>query len=404
MNEITPFRGYRFDAVAAGDLNMTVAPPWDVITDARQKELEESGPFNIIHLMARDRDPETVRKLFESWRHNGVVRREASPGFYPVRHAFEWRGETCERTGFFALVRLKDFAEGAIIPHEVIFEKYRDNRYLLTAACRANFEPVFMLYRDPSGVVEKELARVERPLFSGTMGRDTFSLGIADDPETAKKVTDFFAGEKLFIADGHHRYQAGLRFFKEHPADVNSRILVYLVNLSSPGLMILPTHRYVATARNNESTETALRKVFDVTPAGSADDLFSLMAAGTSHCFGVYDGVRYLLLTLKREEEVFRSIGGSDSRNLKLLDVVILHRFIFPGIFGLGEEKFFFDADPDHLIRTRDAEGKGIVFFLNPVRKEEFTAITLQREIMPQKSTYFYPKVPSGLLIHRFSE
>ncbi len=396
MAEVRPFRGFRYaEGVAVDDV---VAPPWDVISPQRQKELAGRSVYNVTHLEAQDVVPEESARLFASWVRDGVLAQDTSPSFYLLRHRFTLNGRREERTGFFGLVRMEPFEKRVVIPHERVFERFRDNRQRLIAATGAYFSPVFLLCRDPDGLISRASSAAE-PVASGRLDGDELELGRICDPAAVASLSGLCAGQPLIIADGHHRYQASLNACDAGEGD--PWCLVYVADLLSPSLRILPTHRFIRQDVRLPEAVDRLKEVFEVT--GYDDQrvfLRDVLGAGR-HVFGARscEGMWRLWL---RSEDALRSLVGDRHPAVARLDSVILHDVILERMLGVREGQFIFGQDPEDLFRLNDEAGSGAVFLLNAVSPEDFADVVMSGEVMPQKSTYFYPKVPSGLVFHRF--
>jgi uncharacterized protein (DUF1015 family) len=402
MIDIEPFAAYTYNHTVVKDINKVVAPPWDVIDEKERAELFSRSPWNIINLISKDASAEKVKGLFTHWIKEDILTREPARSFYYMKHFFRTAEDKMERKGFFAVVRLQDFSEKNIIPHERVFQKYHENRYCLIQQCKANFSPVFMLYRDKEKKIEKIIDKSNKK-YSGEIKNESFDFGVIDNSGDITAIKNLLKNKKLFIADGHHRYQAALRYYKDNPSEENSYVLVFLVNIDSPHLVILPTHRYFPYPVALHEKMTEIKEFFTVEKTPDTESMFALMYENEKqHSFGVYDGKDFLVLTLKDEDRIIRYLPGGHSARWQKLDSVILHEFLLDRLLKVGEGEFLFSPSADYLMDEYKNKKEGVIFFLNPTRKDQFINICSNGEVMPQKSTYFYPKVPSGLLIHKF--
>jgi uncharacterized protein (DUF1015 family) len=407
MANIRPFPGLLYNRNLTGDLRTVLAPPWDVIDENLRQDLARRSAYNIIRLIARDADPQEVKKTFEKWRSDGILVPDKKTCFYYLKHTFLHQGKQLIRQGILALLELEDFSTGNIVPHENIFPEHRDNRYRLIEQCRANFSPVFMLYQDADRTME-EIGQGLKECPGTEFNGDTLRFAGISEEKTVQKITSFFRGRKLFIADGHHRYQAALDFYKNNPVPKNRYVLVYLADLHAPELVICPTHRYVPADVRFEERKQALAEFFEIERVASQAEMFRRMVntGGSLTRFGVYGQPGFFVLTLKNQDSIRPFLPAGYSETYRFLDVVVLHRVVLEQVLGMKENasgaKIAYERNPENLIEKRRQAGKGLVFFLNPVPKEQFIAVVNKREVMPHKSTYFFPKVPSGLVIHRF--
>ncbi len=402
MVEIEPLKGYTYNLEKVGNISNVISPPWDVIDSEYEKKLKLLSPYNVINLISKNENPQEVFQKFNKWIKEKIVIEDESDCFYFMKHTFLVDNKQMERNGVFALLKLETFEKGNIIPHERIFEKYKVNRYKLIEKCRANFSPVFMLYQDNNFIFENEIKKLNGEI-KGTINNEIFSFGKIKDKNKIEIIKNIFKDKKLIIADGHHRYNAALHFYLDNPTPSAGKVLVFLVNIESPDLLILPTHRYVIEDISFFKKKQLIEKFFEIQKVPSLFEMIKKMEQfQDSHCFGVYDNGEFFVLILK-EKEIIKKIAEKHSENWSELDTVILHEFIFPEIFEIKNNEFFFHISPEYLIKEREKRKKGIIFFLNPIKKEQFLKICFCGEVMPQKSTYFYPKVPSGLVIYKFN-
>jgi len=403
MVEINPFRGYTYNPEKVNDISKTIAPPWDVIDAEGEKYLKSLSGWNVINLISAGADPSKARDTFEEWIAGAVLVRDAQESFYFSRHTFRWMGREFTRQGIFALLRLQDFSSGNVIPHEKVFEKYHTNRYRLIEKCRANFSPVFMLYRDASRVIDG-IIDSSAPEVEGRMGNeDRVDFGRIGGAAEINLIKDLLTPGKLIIADGHHRYQGALQYYRDNPGASNSFVLVFLVNIESPELLILPTHRYVRANLSFLEKKTGFEKYFDIKKMRSAKEMFSGMQCDEeTRIFGVYEKDGFYTITVKDKEEVRKHMPEGFSEQWQMLDTVILHNLVFAELFNTAAPDLFFHQSADYLLNEYRKMNSGVIFFLNPVSKKQFADICFSGELMPQKTTYFYPKVPTGLVINKF--
>ncbi len=403
MVEIRPFRGYTYNLKKVEGISSVIAPPWDVVDADGEKSLRALSDRNVINLISSGADPSHVRDTFEKWIADEVLVRDEKESFYFGSHRFEWMGKAFERKGVFALLRLQDFSSENVIPHEKVFEKYHTNRYKLIEKCRANFSPIFMLYRDKSraidGIIDGASVSVE-----GSMGGgDEIGFGRIAGGDEIKQIKDLLSSGKLIIADGHHRYQGALQYYKDNPGAENAFVMVFLVNVESPELLILPTHRYIRSGVSFLDNMTSFEKYFGVEKIPSLDAMaFAMRQDDKAKIFGVYEKGEFFALRLKDPEKIKKYMPEGLSMQWRMLDTVILHNFIFARMLNAENPELFFHQSPEYLMNEYRRTNSGVIFFLNPVSKKQFADICFSGELMPQKTTYFYPKVPTGLVINKF--
>jgi uncharacterized protein (DUF1015 family) len=438
MAEVIPLRALRYNPAVVEDLSHVVAPPYDVISPAAQERYYARHPYNVIRLiLARESDPEAPgesryqrsARAFAAWRAEGVLRRDAAPALYPYEQEFSTGARRLRRRGFLALVRLQDYGAKIIFPHERTFSRHKEDRLQLMRACRANLEAILGFYPGPRADME---AILERRMATDPAVRleDEEGVGhrlwVLDDPADVTALGAALVDRPIFIADGHHRYETALRFRDQEqaaetaPPELARRrlhhyVLIHLVHAEDPGLVILPTHRLIRQrpALAGDALRAALARHFAVEPfpvrsddpGGSVRQVLQRFArqAGIS-CALYAGGPEFLILTLTDAGVQDEFLQEGRSAAYAGLDVAVLHRQVIERLLGLSPE-----AQADDAIRyTRDeAEAVGAVrageahlaLFLNPPRAAQVEAVALAGERMPQKSTYFYPKVLSGLVI-----
>jgi uncharacterized protein (DUF1015 family) len=428
MAKIIPFRALRYSKKNPSQMAKVVAPPYDVITNQQKKELKAADPANVIRLIIGNpshathgpKDYQGAQKAFRDWRKRGILARDGERSIYIYRQSFKIDGKLYHRTGFIALSQLTPFGnkKGGILAHEHTLSGPKADRLKLMKATHANFSCIFSLYPDQKGV-GKMLALV-------TKGKPTYSVefpkGIQNqvwkvsDPEWIKTLQKKIGSATLFIADGHHRYETALAF-QEHCAQwakgpLGSKPFDYVqmmfVAMEDPGLVILPTHRMLPQ-RHISSPSLLLSRLsslgeiheYKKSLAGSAPWHWLAALGKKQPTLGLsFDGKK--LYALQFSKAVAKSPLLKDvSDAQKKLDVTLLHRMILEPFFGITKEKVeheisFTSKAEDAVARLRKGEFAA-TFFLNPTRIEQLREVALKQERMPQKSTYFYPKLVTGL-------
>ncbi len=427
MAKVVPFRGVRYNLAKIGDLAAVVTPPYDVIDSEAQKKYYEKHPFNMIRLELgyqfptdNELDNRYLRAArdYQAWLAEGILVQEAREAVYLYEQEFSVSGQIHRRTGFFARVQLENYESGKIRPHEETLAKPKVDRLALMHACRANFSPVFALYEEPELKLEEDFNQIKRrpPEIELTdeVG-EKHRVWVSTDPEFHKKITTSFTGRVLYIADGHHRYETALAFYEatkeKYPGA--AYILMYLVNTRDPGLVILPTHRIVHSLpeldlpllKGRLEQDFYVEKIPLPEPEAVPKILREQQQQGkTAFIMGTGEPAAYLLV-LKNRQKV-RALAPHMSAAWCSLDVAALHLLIFQELLGIGPEKI---SRQENLAYTRDEEEafntllkreSQLVFFLNPTRIEQVTAVAAAGDKMPQKSTYFYPKLLTGLVLN----
>ncbi|MFA5881014.1 MAG: DUF1015 domain-containing protein [Eubacteriales bacterium] len=432
MATIIPFRGIRYNA-AKVDINKVVTPPYDVIDAASQEHFYDINPYNVIRLELGKTVPEDndtnnrytrAAQYLKKWLASGVLAHDEKPSVYLYEQEFEARGEKKVRSGFIAGVQANDYSKGEVLPHEETLPKHKADRLNLMKATLANFSPIFGLYADPQHVIEKALdaAKGGQPDIEVTDSQGVINrLWVISDEETLRKVTGQMAGSKIFIADGHHRYETAVSFGREMAAQGQSGyeyLMVCLVNLYNEGLVVFPTHRVVNNVKNLNAAkllrELSADFIVEEMPKDISLHSFTdkLETKGRdSHCFGLYTkNEGFSLLSLKDENMLDSLHLEGRSAAWRRLDVSILHTLILEKLLGIGSRQ---RADESNLQYVRDEEtakqsvDKGtaqMVFFMNSTKVEEVTDIATGGEKMPQKSTFFFPKVITGMVMNDYQK
>ncbi len=445
MAEIKPFRGLRFNTEKIDRMENVVTPPYDVIDKESQQAFMEKNPCNMIQLdltkqagdeISDERYQDACNK-FNKWQEEKILIRDEAPTIYLYFIDYSLpSGEKFTRKGLVSLVGLTEFSEGVVKPHEKTFRAVTSDRLRLLDTCRAQFSQVFSLYSDKLSQVMTSLEKgsADPPLYSvedqdGCLHR----IWPVTDPDILAEVTIFFHDKSLYIADGHHRYTTALRFRKlmrdngeKVQADTPwNRIMMYLCPMEDPGLSVLPTHRLV-TLPDRESAEQITEKLtshFEVSEikAGSREMLtaeaLSRMAENKEGLttLGLYHPRedRCFLLTMKKN--AMDEIGRDMSAAIKELDVVVLSDLVLESLLGLDHkqceknELIRYYSDPDVALdvavkEAAAAEGERILFLMNNTPVYQVKKVADQNLVMPHKSTYFYPKILTGLLLNKFGD
>jgi uncharacterized protein (DUF1015 family) len=442
MAEIRPFRGIRYNQEAIGDLSLAVAPIYDVIDDAARDVFYNKHPYNVIRLILnrpkkndKDADQPYVRagEFLDRWLAQRILIQDPVPAMYLYRQRYLFESEYKECTGLVARVRVVDFSEGVVLPHEDIMVKPLEDRMKLLEHTRTNLSTVYTLYSDPAEKLKDPiLAETERfPLaqFQTADGVAHDVWGVTEEKFT-KKMVKFFEGRPLYIADGHHRYQTALEYSRSlrdsgeitDDDDPRNFLMMMIVEMENPGLSVLPVHRVVLKPEIRvEEMLKALEKWFDVAPVevprGARSGqvyhvLKQLSAAGASgHVYGLFlkDG-RFMLLSWKPGLGVEKEVAGDYSQAYKSLDVTVLHKVVIEKVLGIApdresvERNLTFAKDPMEAVRLVDSGAASLAIFINATPVEQVRRVADYGEKMPQKSTYFYPKPYSGVVMNRITE
>jgi uncharacterized protein (DUF1015 family) len=418
MAQLRAFSGVRYRAADGGsDGTPVIAPPYDVISPAQQQALLERDPHNIIRLELPQDEPgdddarnryTRAAELYREWLAAGVLCRDEEPCLYVYGQRYEVDGRRAQRLGLMGALKVEPYEAGVVLPHEQTFPKHKEDRFRLLSAARAQFSPIFGLYSAPECGVRGVLARhAAAPPAVTALDHEGVEhrLWPVADRAFAEWAAGVFAGRQVFIADGHHRYETAIRY-RDHrraetpdaPESAFDFVMTFLVEMEDPGLVLLPTHRLV---RGGLPEPEVLRAA--LTPFFAVEEGVSLVEADSlgHHQIGVVwpDGsVWHLTL---RDGSAVERLDKEHSAAWRDLDVVLLHRLIFQELLGLDEhESIVYARDPEEA-RTRVISGEFAAAFLLPFpRVDELKAVAGAGDRMPEKSTYFWPKAVSGLVIH----
>jgi uncharacterized protein (DUF1015 family) len=417
MADVQPLRALRYDPAVAGTLQALAAPPYDVI-DARQRaELAAQSPYNVVALDLPEApdggDPYAhAAELLERWQGQGAVVRDDEPALWALVQEYTAPdGRRLKRHGILARVRVEDYGPGRIRPHERTHPGPKEDRLRLTRATKANLSPIFSLYSDPAGAAWAAVtpATESAPWGEVTDGEGTVHrVWRAAGPEAIAAVHDALRGAELLIADGHHRYETARAYAEEVGGEGEHRyVLMCLVALEDEGLTVFPTHRLIrgTTPQTQEALANTLREAFDIEPI-ERDELRPPDGDGPL-AMGYIDAhfQRPFRLTLKEQAIADRALDGRPEA-YRRLDTAVLEALVLKGPVGLTED------DIAHLhglgYSRTDAEALDLVlsgeydaaFFLRPTPVEQVRAVAAAGVSMPPKSTYFFPKVPTGLLFN----
>ena len=436
MADIHPFRAFRYDPRQVSP-DQVVTQPYDKITPTLQDRYYAASPYNLVRIILgrrQETDNSTnnvysrAAGYFSAWRQQGILRQDSDPSIYLYSQRFTLPGSTreLERRGFIALGRIEDYSAGVVFRHEQTLAKPKADRLELLRATRAHFGQIFVVYED-SGQVESLLVTNADPDISVT---DEYGvvhrLWQVSDPDLINSVRTAMSDKKLIIADGHHRYETALAYRNERRAAASSSsvsgsgtspyefVMMTFINMNSPGLLILPTHRLVHSLASfsAENFRNSARAFFDIEEVDASLDAPRALAilresgrTGTSILAVTANRAFLLHHPNPNAPQVFAGLSVRQQD----LDVVQLHKCLLEKVLNLSEESirnqenisYVRDAG-EALSQVRGASGTGadIAFLMNPCRMAQVRDIAFAGEVMPQKSTDFYPKLLSGLTVY----
>jgi uncharacterized protein (DUF1015 family) len=403
--EIVPFHGLRYDETKVGSLAEVVCPPYDVISEEHREQLYQRSPYNFVRVEFGKPEPgddpvdnryTRAKRALDEWTESGVLRHDPSPAFYLYDHYFELAGQRLRRRGFFGALRLYQMGRGIVRPHEQTTAKDKTDRLRLLRITRVNSSPVLGLFEDPRGRVAEALAEwtahgPARFVAEARLGTERHMLWALDDRPITDKLQGLLTDARIYLADGHHRYEVGLEYLHDElegkridfPEDTPNYILTYLCPLDDPGLRILATHRIVRGAR--AALDEAIARSFDAAPidkGGLADTQPGIVR--------VRDGV-FTRLELKPDADLSELSEAWRSLPVAQAEAMLIE----PARRAGAEVRYEHDID-----RAIDLAREGVdAILLRAVDPPTLQKVADAWERLPAKTTYFYPKVPAGLVV-----
>ncbi|HTY13720.1 MAG TPA: DUF1015 domain-containing protein [Candidatus Omnitrophota bacterium] len=435
MAKIYPFKGILYNKKKVKKLNAVMSPPYDVISPEQQDNYYQISDYNMIKLILGKEFPGDTQynnkyvraaATFDGWMRHDILVRDPKPAIYVYEQKFSAAGKKWERIGFISLMRIEDGGRGRLFPHEETLMAPKMDRVELIRATQANFDCIFSLYQDPDNKIFKVLRKAMRkkPLIDvKDQDKAVNRLWRIDSRPLINKLMKEMKDKSVFIADGHHRFEAATRF-KNEMKERNTRfsedesynhVMMYFTPAEGKGLVVLPIHRLVTPIPHLEinSFEEELKQYFDIKlfayskrtePQVRKKALKELTRQADKHSFlmGLRDVPRYYLLTLKNEDIVDMMLEEGKPEAYKRLDVTILHSIVMKKILGLSqEEQISYAKNTDEAAEGIQKGPFQLVFFMNPTKVSDIIEIASKSEKMPQKSTFFYPKLLSGMVMNK---
>lgn len=433
MVEIAAFKGITYNKEKIQNIDDVMSPPYDIISEKMQQELYEKHANNFVQLILGKQFPDDnehnnrytrAKKLFDTWQKQSILQESQKNSIYPYTIQYSLNNKNVMMKGFFVLLKL-DPDYKMVKAHEKTLSKPKADRLNLMRACKAHLEPIQLLYIDKEDLITKKIEQTPSKTLFSVQGYDGFThtLSQIDNSSTISEIISQLHDEVLFIADGHHRYQTACNFAEEMKQKHNDKSadapynyqMVILVNIFDKGLSILPTHRLLKLP--NMPIETILKKleeyftIEEKTMNPSLKDydqkgktLIQDITTQTEYKFALYCKNKYYIVTLK-DKTVMNTFASDKSDTWKKLDVSVLHKIIIEHCLGINEQNL-----EDHVKYTRsDAEAIQLVdenifdmsILMNATKIEQLQKIAEAGEHMPQKSTYFLPKMLSGLVMYK---
>ena len=425
MNKIKAFKAVIYNPEKIEDFNLVVCPPYDVISPLAQEKYRERSVYNFIHvLLAKDLPADDKYRraaaIFRDWLKEDVLARQERPAIYFYSQQYVIRGEKKTRLGFISLLRLGDEKNSTVFGHENTHMEAKQDRFKLLKQVRANLSPIFVIFLDKKRIIQRIYQK-------HILGKEAF-IEVTDDektlhkiwrldtPEVLEAIEASMNNENMFIADGHHRYEVSCAYRDLMREKLGAQFsgdedfnycLSYFTNTDSRGLSISPIHRLFKLDKELDLNDFILKAkgYFDVDQVKDKIRFFFLLekAGCTEHLLGVYKDKKYFLLRLKNIKILDKLIADKP-KEYRTLDVAILNYLVLKNILNFDLENLpsvRYDPDPDEFIKEVDADPLKVAFFLNPVKIGQIINVALGGNKMPPKSTYFYPKVLSGLVINK---
>lgn len=429
MVDVRPFRGLRYSADRVRDLSLVLAPPYDVISAEERSRLLDQSPLNIVRVELPDGHYDGAASELEAWRASGVLVRDESPAFYLYEVRFRLGGEERARRSLAVALRLEPWESGQVLPHERTMSAPKEDRLRLLRATRTNISPIWALFRgEPASLTRAWEWADARPADGNCQLEDgtAHCLWVLDDAELVAALHADFAGQRLVIADGHHRYETALRYRDElaeaggvdsaHPARF---VMAHLVAESDPGLAILPTHRLVRGLGDIDQVELETEigrdwhgEYFPLWEDAPPEQLKALLEqlyakAETGRAVGLFgpDTSLFSVLIL-RNKELMEQRAPDRSQAWRDLEVALLDEGILKPLLEQAgvdrEDAVSYERDPYEALQSVLRGDHQLALFLNGTRADQVLAVAEAGDRMPEKSTYFYPKLPTGLVLREF--
>ena len=434
--EVKPFKAFRFDPNVVGDAGKCIAPPFDVIGPDLQQKLYGKSKYNIVRITkgkttASDNDNNNqytrAADYLNRWIKEGALKQDQDEAIYAYAQDFHLAGTALQRLSFIALARLEEFGK-TVRPHEQVFDEPMIDRLNLQRATATQFGLVSMLYEDQQKNADQIIENVARqnPLIDCASDQNIrhrlFAIAAKADIDTIVKM---MSDKSCIIADGHHRYMTGLTYSKENANPAAKYQMLSFTNICQEGVKLLATHRLISNLENFniEKSIASLKENFEITefPFDSPNTkleakqkMLAQMKAeynNNKNAFGIYCGNNTFYVAILIDKQAMDSIAPNYSDAWKGLDVSVLHKLILEKLLGIDEQKLakgqnleYVKDTPnaiDDSISRVDAGQKQVLFLMNPVKMQQLKIVTEAGERMPPKSTYFYPKTYTGLVINK---
>ena len=416
MVDIRPFKGIRYTEKAGNPENL-ITQPYDKIDDEMQKEYYQKSPYNYCRLILpmEENKYQVAQQRIKQWLKEDILAKETEPAVFVSRQEFTLDGKKYERTGLIAALRLYDYNENMVFPHEITYKAPKADRLNMLRTVQKDLEPVFLIYSD---LERKTLAFLQEVAKTKPIIQVTDPLQVkhtvwrVTDLQKIKQLQANLSSKTMVITDGHHRYESALAYRDEMRSKGNWTAdsafnfhMSYVVPVQEEGLVVLPTHRLLKEFKLTDQVLQGLKRFFDVSETKptveSLEDF--LKSHVNEHAFCVYDGLKAYGLSLKHDKSVYDFVKANVSKETKIFDVVILRDIVFKHILKTGQLNM--DENILYVRWTKEAVDKvnrgeaSSAFLVNPISAQTVAEIAQQHELLPEKSTDFYPKMVSGLMM-----
>jgi uncharacterized protein (DUF1015 family) len=422
LAEVSPFLGVRYNQEIIKDMAAVICPPYDVISPEQQKAYYEKGDYNAIRLehgMVLPNDNKTNNKhvractTFNQWHKERVLLIDHVPSFYIHEHCFTYQNIRKRRLGLTACIRLEPWEKKTILPHENTVPGIKSDRLELMRACAVNFSPLLGLYEDLGQKVTKLLTiqASRKPAIDFAEDGETHKLWVANEPEFVQRVSHFLASKPIYIADGHHRYETALAYRDERRQETRPTrgneafnfVMITLVSFSDPGLVVLPVHRLIRNLSTNALAKfrSILETYFELVSAPLGEGSLPEIAGAATRVLGLEPG-NIVALKLRQPLSLKEIMPEGHSEAYKRLDISIVQHLVIDRLTALDKSSSIaYTANAVEARRFIESGEYQLAFLLNPIPVATIKTIANSNDRMPGKSTYFYPKLPTGLVINR---
>lgn len=424
MALVKGFKGLRFDTEKAGDISTVVCPPYDIISEEQRLEYIKENEYNIIRLeLPKGDEPyKTASDVLNEWLEKGILTRDDKDCVYIYEEEFTAYDKQYKVKGCIVRVKVEEFEKGVILPHEFTLSKAKEDRLNLMKATNCNFSQIYALYSDEE---RKTITRLDT-LSAGTPDIEitdgdgvTHRMWIVNDENEVMAICSDFTDRKLYIADGHHRYETALNYRNycrenglSKEGDAVDYQMMMLVNMEHPGLVVFPTHRIVRDLSHFDKAEVveACKEYFDITEYESIDNMENVLTDlynQDKKAFGMYCGEKKWTLLVLKSLDTMAQLLPNVSKASQGLDVSVLHTLVLEKLMGIDAENMAkqinltYVKQFDDAVNAVDNGTANCAFILNPTKISEICEVSSAGEKMPQKSTYFYPKLITGLVMNK---